>query len=255
GELGGILVRLFWNANALQIMARNLVGLSPRHLTHPDRSKRAVLEYGQVWKQIELLEYHPDLAAHLIDGLEILGELRAVADHAAALPIFDAVDAAKQRRLAAARRAADDDALSTRHLEVDLPQHMECAEPFVEVDDLDGNLVRRRAHLERDARVRAFRSSFLIAVAQRLGLVLMPPIDAQPSLHNQWVGGHGEGDDKIDPPGEGEAGQQRHRSGPARIGKSRAQLAEQIEDRNDQNQGRIFEKRYERIDDAGDHQP
>ena len=98
-------------------------------------------------EQIELLEHHPDLAPYLVDCLEIVRELRPVDDDATALPVFNAVDAAKQGRLSAAGRAADDDALSLHDLEVDLAQHVEAAEPFVETDDLDRNLVRRRAHI------------------------------------------------------------------------------------------------------------
>src|SRR5205823_9214123 len=147
-------------------MARDLLGIDLRHLAHSDRSERAVLELRQVRKQVEVLEHHSDLAAHFVDTLEILGELGAIDDDAAALPVFDAVDTAKQRRLAAARRAADDDALAAHHLEIDLAQHMEAAEPFVETDDVDRDLVRRGAHIEAAARARSVRSPPLLAAAQ-----------------------------------------------------------------------------------------
>src|SRR5947209_273051 len=104
-------------------MPGELVGLALGHLANPDRRECTVLERGQMREQIELLEHHPDLAPYLVDCLEIVRELRPVDDDATALPVFNAVDAAKQGRLSAAGRAADDDALSLHDLEVDLAQH------------------------------------------------------------------------------------------------------------------------------------
>src|SRR5512133_2561678 len=148
-------------------MARDLLGIDLRHLAHPDRSERAVLKHRQVRKQVEVLEHYSDLAANLVDALEILGELGTVDDDAAALPVFYAVDTAKQRRLAAARRAADDDALAAHHLKIDFAQHVEAAEPFVETDDVDRDLVRRGAHIEGPTRARSIRFPSLLAAAQR----------------------------------------------------------------------------------------
>jgi hypothetical protein len=51
--------------------------------------------------------------------------------------LFEAVYAADHRRLAGARRTADDDALAAHDLQVDIAQYMEVAEPFVHVDHLD----------------------------------------------------------------------------------------------------------------------
>ena len=103
-------------------------------------------------KQVELLEHHADFAAHLVDLLEVLGQFHAVDDDAAALPVLEPVDAAQQRRLAAARRAADHDALAAHDLQVDVAQHVKAAEPLVQADDLDRDLVLRRAHVERECR-------------------------------------------------------------------------------------------------------
>jgi hypothetical protein len=122
-----------------------------------------------VRKQVELLKHHADLAAHLVDLLEILGQLHAIDDDAAALPVLDAVDAAKQRRFAAARRSANDDALAAHDLEIDIAQHVELAEPLVQTADLDGDGVLGRAHVGRDVRPRSLRSSFVVAVAQGSG--------------------------------------------------------------------------------------
>ncbi len=91
-------------------------------------------------KQIELLKHHADVAAHCDDLLGIVGQLDAVDDDAAALPILQPVDTAQQRRFSAAGRAADDDALAARHLQVDVAQRMEFAVPFVQRDDFDRHI-------------------------------------------------------------------------------------------------------------------
>src|SRR5262249_24659862 len=166
GEWGGIFVARRGNATPPQIMSCDFLGVDLRHPAHPHWSERAVLDHRQMRKQVEVLEHHSDLAAHLVDALEILGELGAVDDHASALPVFDTVDATKQRRLAATGRAADNDALPPHHLEIDLAQHVEAAEPFVETDDVDRDLVRRGTHVEANARARSVRSPGLLAAVQ-----------------------------------------------------------------------------------------
>ena len=84
-----------------------------------------------------MLEHHADVAAHRDDVLRIVGQFDAVDDDAAALPVLQPVDAAQQRRFAAAGRTADDDALAARHAEIDVAQHVKLAVPFVQADDLD----------------------------------------------------------------------------------------------------------------------
>src|SRR5215472_3695285 len=143
-------------------------------------------------KQVELLEHHPNLAAHLVDRLEILGKLGAVDDDATALPVLDPVDAAKQRRLAAARGTAYDDALSAHDFEVDVAQHMESPEPFVELDDLDRDLVLRRAHVEHGAASRSVRCSFFTALAQALDHLSTRTLNVQAPLHEQCIARHPE---------------------------------------------------------------
>ncbi len=95
-------------------------------------------------KQIEVLKHHADVAAHREDALGIVVELDAVDDDAAALPILQPVDAAQQRRLAAARRPADDDALAARDREIDVAQDVKVAVPFLQAGDFDRRFGRRR---------------------------------------------------------------------------------------------------------------
>ena len=73
----------------------------------------------------------------------------AVDDDAAALPVLEPVDAAQQRRLSAARRPADHDALAAHDLQIDVAQHVEGAEPLVHAHHLDGDLVPRGADVGR----------------------------------------------------------------------------------------------------------
>src|SRR5215216_2832761 len=76
----------------------------------------------------------------------------------------------------------------------------------------------------------------------------------QSPLGVERISRHGKAESKIDHAPESEAGEQRSRRGPVRIRKSCAQLAEQVEDRDDQNERRILEQRNEGIDDAGNHE-
>src|SRR5262245_10987857 len=99
-----------------------------------------------------MLEHHTDLAAHLLDLLKVLGELDAIDHEPALLPVLDPVDATQQGGLAAARGAADHDALTAHNAQAHVAQHVEIAIPFAEPDDVDRNLVPGRAHRKRTAR-------------------------------------------------------------------------------------------------------
>jgi hypothetical protein len=53
-------------------------------------------------EEVEVLEHHAHLAAHLVDALEVSRQFRPVDDDLAFLVLFQPVDAADQRRLAGA---------------------------------------------------------------------------------------------------------------------------------------------------------
>ncbi len=76
-------------------------------------------------EQVEVLEDHADVAADLVDLLEIVGELRAVDDDLALLVLLQPVDAADHRRLARAGRAADDQLLAECRLIMVDPKMLE----------------------------------------------------------------------------------------------------------------------------------
>src|SRR5947207_4562641 len=89
-------------------------------------------------KQVEMLKHHADLAADVVDLLEIGGKLDAVDDDPARLMLLEPVDAADQRRLAGTGRPADHDPLAARDIEVDVAEHVKVAKPFVDFRHLDG---------------------------------------------------------------------------------------------------------------------
>ena len=144
GQPRRIFLRLLGDFDALEIFHGQRLGVALGHFAHPDRRQRAVLQHGQMREQIELLEHHADVAAHRDDLLGVVVKLDAVDDDAARLPVLQMVDAAQQRRLAAAGRPADDDALAARHFQIDVAQHVEFAEPLVQGDDLDRDFGARR---------------------------------------------------------------------------------------------------------------
>jgi hypothetical protein len=132
GHLARIFVGLMRDLDPLQIFHRDRFGVLLRHVAHPDRRQRAVLQHGQMRKQVEALEHHADFAADFVDAPQVRTELDAVDDDLAFLEFLQRVDAADQRRFARARRAADHDALALGDIEVDVAQHVKIAVPLVE---------------------------------------------------------------------------------------------------------------------------
>src|SRR5690242_19479452 len=104
-------------------MHGDVLGLLLRHLAYPDGRQREVLEDGEMRKQVEVLEDHADLAAYLVDLLQVVGEFDAVDDDAAGLVLLETVDAADHGGLARARGPGDDDALTAVDAQVDVAQH------------------------------------------------------------------------------------------------------------------------------------
>src|SRR5690606_37525654 len=79
-----------------------------------------------------------DVGAHLVDLLQVVGELGAVHLDASLLVRLEPVDAANECRFSRAGWPAYDDALAARHGEVDVLQYMELAVPLVQALDDDG---------------------------------------------------------------------------------------------------------------------
>jgi hypothetical protein len=97
-----------------------------------------VVEHGQVREQVEALEHYADVGADLLDLAHVVGQLDAVDDDAALLVLLEPIDAADERRLARARRSANDDLLAQIDGQIDVPQDVELAVPLVDGDHLNG---------------------------------------------------------------------------------------------------------------------
>jgi len=89
-----------------------------------------------VREEVELLKDHPDIAAQSIDVYLLGANFDAINDDFAASYGLEVVNAAEERALARAARAADDDDLFTLYGEVDSPQHVQPVEPLVDVDEV-----------------------------------------------------------------------------------------------------------------------
>ena len=111
---------LIRNPHAFKILHGPRLSLGPRCLEHPDRTQRQVFKDRQVWKQIEVLEHHPDLAANRFDVPQIVGNLGTIHDDVTRLMLFETIDTANQRGLPRPGRAANHDALAGRNVQVDI---------------------------------------------------------------------------------------------------------------------------------------
>src|SRR5262249_30175 len=166
-ELPRIFLRLLRDPDAPKIVHPHLLGVLLGHLAHPDGGERQILEHGEMREQVEVLKHHADLAADLVDLLEVVRELDAV-DHDAALLVFlESVDAADHGRLAGSGRPAGDDALAAPDLKVDVAQDVKIPVPLVHADDVDGDLARSRPHFRPGAGLRRARFAWLRGLGHR----------------------------------------------------------------------------------------
>src|SRR5690349_12348237 len=100
------------NTHALQIVHGQLISFLLWNLSYPGRCQRAVLQYGQMWKEIEVLEDHTDFGAHALNVTNVIIKMDTVNNNAALLMIFQMVDTADRRRFAGAGRSAQYDAFT-----------------------------------------------------------------------------------------------------------------------------------------------
>ncbi len=150
GKLARIFLRLLGNLDPGEQRHRQRFGVALRHMANPDRRERAILKNRQVRKEVEALEHHADLAAHLIDALDVRRQLHPVDHDRPALMLLEPIDAANERGLARSGRAANDNALPAPHRQVDVAQRVKGAIPLVDADELDCSAVSfRRGHESR----------------------------------------------------------------------------------------------------------
>ena len=143
-ELRRVFVRLLGNAHPLEVVAGQVFGLLLAEAAAAHRRQSEVAQHRQMREEIELLEDHADLGADLGDVSGVVVELGAVDGDPAGIVLFEPVDAADQRRLARARRAADDHAFAERHLEVDILEGLERAEELGYTFEPNDRLRHRR---------------------------------------------------------------------------------------------------------------
>jgi hypothetical protein len=97
-----------------------------------------------VREEVEGLEDHAHFAAEFRQALAFGRQRFAVEGDGAGVDRLEAVDRPAQRRLAGPGRPDDDDHLAALHRKVDIPQHVQRAEPFVDVVKDDESLVSHR---------------------------------------------------------------------------------------------------------------
>ena len=147
GQLVRVLVRLFFQADACKQLLRLRFGQLPRKPADATCGERQVVERGQVREEVELLEHHPDPLPDRRDVDTFAGDLLALQEDAAGVERLEQVRAAKQRALAAAAPADDDEHFACGDAQVDAAQHDVVAELLVHSLQPDHRhiAVRRRA--------------------------------------------------------------------------------------------------------------
>src|SRR5450631_2531942 len=130
--------------DSIQEHARSCLRLGLTDAAHLHWRERAVLQRGQMWKQVEALKYHADLTADRLNVAHAGMHAPAVDHDIALLMLLELVEAADQRRFSGAGRTADDYPLAPRYREIDISQRLVAAIEFVHLthrDDLITNLM------------------------------------------------------------------------------------------------------------------
>jgi hypothetical protein len=94
-------------------------------------------------KQIELLKHHANFAPDLVNRAHVGRELNPVYDNLAALMFLEAINAADQCRFARTGRTAHDDSFATPNAQLNVAKHVKLAEPFVNADHFNRDVIRR----------------------------------------------------------------------------------------------------------------
>src|SRR5207302_11258385 len=117
--------------DAIQERARGCLRLGLGNAAHRHWCERAVLQHGQMWKQVEILEYHADLTADSVDTAHAGMHPRAV-DHDIALLMFlELVEATNQRRFSGDRRTRDDYPIASLFRQLNICQHLDVNQDLV----------------------------------------------------------------------------------------------------------------------------
>lgn len=130
-KLHRVFVGLLQDLDPLEQAACPFLGLRLTDADSFHRRQHAVLQHGQMRKQIELLEHHADLTADRIYGLGLIAEKNPANADFPFLVGLKMVDAANERRFPAAGRPAQDDPLAAANRYVDVVQGLKSAIPLL----------------------------------------------------------------------------------------------------------------------------
>ena len=130
-------IRLVGKSDAAEQLHR--LGLRRRlvHFLQLDRRKHDVLQHGEVGEQVEALEHHADVLAHLVDIGLFVGDHGVVYDDLAAGRLLELVETAEQRGLARTGRSDDADNLALGDGEVDAVENLELVKVLDKISDLN----------------------------------------------------------------------------------------------------------------------
>ena len=125
GQHVGVGVGLVGQTDALQQLHGFLVGLGLLHQAQTHGGQRDVLLHRQVGEQVEMLEHHAHLLAHMVNV--VVGDFLAVEDDMAAVRLLQTVQAAQKRGFSAARGADQHNAVALVDGQVHALEHLQAA--------------------------------------------------------------------------------------------------------------------------------
>ena len=125
GQHVGVGVGLVGQTDALQQLHGFLVGLGLLHQAQTHGGQRDVLLHRQVGEQVEMLEHHAHLLAHMVNV--VVGDFLAVEDDMAAVRLLQTVQAAQERGFSAARGADQHNAVALVDGQVHALEHLQAA--------------------------------------------------------------------------------------------------------------------------------
>ena len=137
GKLGRVGIRPVRQPHALQQLDRLRIGFSLLHKAGAHRRQGNVSADGHIGKEIEVLEHHPHLAAHLVDLRLRVGDLGAAEGDRTGRGRLQQVEAAQERGFARAGRPDDHHLFPGGDVLADIVQHQVAAEGFGQVFNVD----------------------------------------------------------------------------------------------------------------------
>ena len=127
GKLIGVAVAEVAQPYAFQVAQGDFLRLGLLALEHLDRRNGAVFQHRQVREQVELLEDHAHLLAHLVQVHIGIGGVEAADHDGAAIWLLQQVHAAQQGGLSRAGRTDQADHLARSNIQVNALEHFVAA--------------------------------------------------------------------------------------------------------------------------------